>query len=190
MYNIVSAWILEVCDTYHLQRQTMLLSLSYVQRYLAQSTLITEPSKLQLLAATALLIAYKIEESTKPMTFSFLVHVTGSHTYTPKQFQCMENQILNDLHFRISTPTSLVFIERYITTSCVHDDVSPDRQETLGHLAHFFLECAATTTQLFCCLPSLVAGAAVALSRATLHLSVWVRPIEYRYDSMIQPYWC
>lgn len=168
----------------------MLLSLSYVQRYLAHSTLITEPSNLQLLAATALFIAYKIEEATKPMTFTFLVHVTGSKTYTPKQFQCMENQILNDLHFRISSPTSLVFLERYITASCVHDDVLPDRQETLGHLAHFFLECAATTTSLFCRLPSLIAAAAVALSRATLHLSIWVRSIEekniYPSESMLQ----
>jgi hypothetical protein len=110
--NTLIEWLSEASDDLKLSSNTLHLTVNYLDRYL---NLISLPSdRLQLLGATSLLIASKMED-TIPCKLNVLVDICDGGV-TSQQIRIMERQLFQKLGFKLHVPTlySIVFdiIER------------------------------------------------------------------------------
>jgi len=109
MRGILVDWLVSVQQKYKLKAETLFLAVSVLDRYLEQKA--TARRHLQLAGVTSLLIAAKFEEMYPPQ-IADLVHVTDK-AYTRDDILKMEVSILTALDFKICSPTSMLFLERY-----------------------------------------------------------------------------
>ena len=103
-------WLVEVHLKFKLRIETLYLTVNVIDQYLQIQQV--NRSKLQLVGVTALLIASKYEEIYPPEVRD-LVYITD-RTYTRNQILTMESVMLNALKFRITVPTCMVFLERFL----------------------------------------------------------------------------
>lgn len=82
MRAILVDWLVEVAEEYHLVPETLYLSVNYIDRVLSSNMMI-DPSKLQLVGISCMLIASKMEEIYPPEITEF-VYITNS-SYTEKE---------------------------------------------------------------------------------------------------------
>lgn len=108
MRYILIDWLADVTIEYDLSLECLHLAVSIVDRTL--SMLYCPRVKLQLVGATAIMIATKFEEIFPPELKEF-VYITDE-TYSAVQILRMEKVILNTLRFEISAPTSNWFASR------------------------------------------------------------------------------
>ncbi|PIK53890.1 cyclin E [Apostichopus japonicus] len=85
MRSILLDWLIEVCEVYHLHRETFFLAQDYVDRFLAASKDIPKMT-LQLIGITSLFIASKLEEIYPPKLGDFAYVTDGA---------CSERNILD-----------------------------------------------------------------------------------------------
>lgn len=109
MRGILVDWLVSVQQKYKLKAETLFLAVSVLDRYLEQKA--TARRHLQLAGVTSLLIAAKFEEMYPPQVAD-LVHVTDK-AYSRADILQMEVSILTALDFKICSPTSMLFLERY-----------------------------------------------------------------------------
>lgn len=177
MRTILVDWLVEVCEEYRLQSETLCLAISYIDRFLSFMSVVR--AKLQLVGTAAMFIAAKYEEIYPPDVGEF-VYITDD-TYTKTQVLRMEQLILKVLGFDLSVPTSLVFTTVY----CVMNDV-PDK---VKHMCMYLCELSLLDAEPFLTyLPSKISAGALALSRYTLDLPIWSRMLEtntgYRLEDL------
>ena len=110
MRAILVDWLVEVHLKFKLRIETLYLTVNVIDQYLQIQQV--NRSKLQLVGVTALLIASKYEEIYPPEVRD-LVYITD-RTYTRNQILTMESVMLNALKFRITVPTCMVFLERFL----------------------------------------------------------------------------
>jgi G2/mitotic-specific cyclin 1/2 len=170
-------WILDVFDMWNLERQTLLLLLNYLSRFLASCSVPVLLEKLQLLAVVCLLIAYKFNEPKEAMYLVTLSKLTAN-AFSVSEIRATESAVLNELQFRIAAPTALHFVDRFITASSVHDAPGQANTAQIQMLSNFLIEVSATSPALFMSLPSLVAASSIVLARACLELPLWVRQLS------------
>lgn len=177
MRTILVDWLVEVCEEYRLQNETLCLAISYIDRFLSFMSVVR--AKLQLVGTAAMFIAAKYEEIYPPDVGEF-VYITDD-TYTKTQVLRMEQLILKVLGFDLSVPTTLVFTTVY----CVMNDV-PDKVKFMSmYLCELsLLEADPYLTYM----PSKISSGALALSRYTLDLPIWSRMLEtntgYRLEDL------
>jgi len=102
-------WFVDVCAEYGLSNATFFLAVSLVDRTL--SVVDCPRNKLQLLGATAMFIASKIEDVYPPQ-LSEIVFMT-EETYTASQVRRMEKVILQVTKFELNVPLTHTFAEFY-----------------------------------------------------------------------------
>lgn len=119
MRTILVDWLVEVCEEYRLQNETLCLAISYIDRFLSYMSVVR--AKLQLVGTAAMFIAAKYEEIYPPDVGEF-VYITDD-TYTRSQVLRMEQLILKVLSFDLSVPTSLVFTTLYTIMNDLPDKV-------------------------------------------------------------------
>ncbi|ODM95409.1 G1/S-specific cyclin-E1 [Orchesella cincta] len=85
MRSILLDWIMDVCEAYHLHRETLYLAVDYLDRYLATQNNVLK-NHLQLIGITCLFIAAKMEEIYPPKLKTFAYVTDGA---------CSENEILD-----------------------------------------------------------------------------------------------
>ncbi|XXQ36806.1 Cyclin-like domain-containing protein [Plasmodiophora brassicae] len=78
MRSIVVDWMQQVCQEYGLSRETCHLATNYFDRYVC-GQLATPPTRLQLVAVTALFIASKLEDVNVPTVADFAYTCAGSY---------------------------------------------------------------------------------------------------------------
>lgn len=167
MRTILVDWLVEVCEEYRLQSETLCLAISYIDRFLSFMSVVR--GKLQLVGTAAMFIAAKYEEIYPPDVGEF-VYITDD-TYTKTQVLRMEQLILKVLGFDLSVPTTLVFT----TVFCVMNDV-PDK---VKNMCMYLCELSMLDADPFLTyLPSTISAGALALSRYTLDLPIWSRMLE------------
>lgn len=167
MRTILVDWLVEVCEEYRLQSETLCLAISYIDRFLSFMSVVR--AKLQLVGTAAMFIAAKYEEIYPPDVGEF-VYITDD-TYTKTQVLRMEQLILKVLGFDLSVPTTLVFTTVY----CVMNDV-PDK---VKHMCMYLCELSLLDADPFLTyVPSKISAGALALSRYTLDLPIWSRMLE------------
>lgn len=169
MRTVLVDWIVEVCEEYRLNTETLYLAVSYVDRFLSMMSVVR--SKLQLVGTSAMFIAAKLEGIYPPDVADF-VYITDD-TYTKKQVLRMEQLILRALSFDMSAPTPHVFVNLFA--------VMEDLSDSVRHLAMYLCELSLLySTPFLQYLPSRVAAAAIAYARLLLNYDggMWTRAME------------
>ncbi|KAM3968271.1 cyclin A [Aphomia sociella] len=157
MRSILIDWLVEVCDEYNQQSETLHLAVSYVDRFLSYMSVVR--TKLQLVGTAATYIAAKYEEVYPPEVSEF-VYITDD-TYTKREVLRMEHLILKVLSFDLSTPTSLAFLSHY----CISNGLS----KKTFHLASYLTElCLLEADPYLQFKPSIIAASALATARHCL----------------------
>lgn len=167
MRTILVDWLVEVCEEYRLHSETLMLAISYIDRFLSYMSVIR--AKLQLVGTAAMFIASKYEEMYPPDVAEF-VYITDD-TYTKKQVLRMEQLILKVLSFDLSAPTTLSFISLYAVLHQIPEKVKM--------LAMFFCELALLDANPYLqYLPSQISAAALALAQYMLNMPMWSKKQE------------
>lgn len=130
MRAILIDWLVEVHLKFKLMPETMYLTVNLIDRYLELKPV--QRTKLQLVGVTAMLLASKYEEIYAPEVRDF-VYITDK-AYTKEQILQMEANMLNTLGFRITVPTSFVFLNRFLKVA------EQEKVDGSRLLATFFLE--------------------------------------------------
>ena len=109
MRIILVNWIIEVHFKFRLLSETLFICINIIDRYLSKKDI--NRKYLQLLGVTSLFIACKYEEIYSPSSKD-LIFMTDN-AYKIEEMIKMENDILNIVHFDLTYPTSLRFLEIY-----------------------------------------------------------------------------
>ena len=107
MREILIDWMHEVTAKFRLQQETLFLSIHITDRFLSHVSVARR--RLQLLGCVALLLACKYEEMLVPDVDDF-VHISDK-AYTREEVIAMEATVLNVLHFELTSPSPLRFVE-------------------------------------------------------------------------------
>ncbi|RDY10030.1 Cyclin-A2-2, partial [Mucuna pruriens] len=175
MRGILIDWIVEVSEEYKLVPDTLYLTVNLIDRFLSQSLI--QKQRLQLLGVTCMLIASKYEEICAPRVEEFCF--ITDNTYTKAEVLKMESEVLNLLHFQLSSPTTKTFIRRFILAA--HSSYKVSYVE-LEFLANYLAELTLVEYSFLQFLPSLIAASAVLLARWTLNQS------EHPWNSTMEHY--
>jgi hypothetical protein len=159
------SWIVGVHARLKLQPETLYLAASLTERYLAAEPV--PPTQLQLAGTSALMLAAKYEEIYPPelKAFERVLGKDGNRLALLKT----EHAILAQLHFDVSLPSPLRFLERFLKLAKATDKISA--------LALYFLEKAFYNYKLRTYLPSLRAAAALYLAEKVLGSPVCWTPL-------------
>jgi hypothetical protein len=168
MRMVLLDWLVEVHLKFRLLPDTLHLTVYIIDRYLSLKQVIRD--ELQLVGIAAMLLASKYEEIYIPECGDFIY--ICDNAYTKEQLLEKERDILSTLSFRLTVPSSLMFLRRF--TKAAHGD-------SISHtLCKYLLEMCFMHTKLLKFLPSQLAAAAVWLSRSMLKITpVWTRTLEH-----------
>ncbi|PWZ22541.1 hypothetical protein Zm00014a_036695 [Zea mays] len=174
MREILIDWLVEVSEEYKLVPDTLYLTVYLIDRFLSRNYI--ERQRLQLVGITSMLVASKYEEICAPRVEEFCF--ITDNTYTKAEVLKMESQLLNDLGFNLSVPTTKTFLRRFLRAAQASRKTP---SMTLGFLANYLAELTLTEYEFLKFLPSLVAASAVFLARWTLDQSdlPWNQTLEH-----------
>ncbi|KAJ1912840.1 B-type cyclin [Tieghemiomyces parasiticus] len=108
MRGILIDWLVQVHQRFRLLPETLFLCVNYIDRFLSLKAVSLE--KLQLVGATALLIAAKFEEIQVPSVADFVYMV--DHAYTVDEVLKAERFMVSLLNFDLAFPGPLSFLRR------------------------------------------------------------------------------
>merc|ERR1719217_120697 len=109
MRAILIDWLVEGHMKYKLKAETLFLSISILDRFLAKKRV--SRKKLQLVGVVATLIAAKYEEIYPP-EINDLVYICDK-AYTNNEIKEMEIVMLTVLEFQLRVPTAVSFLDRF-----------------------------------------------------------------------------
>ncbi|XP_044252308.1 G2/mitotic-specific cyclin-A-like [Tribolium madens] len=168
MRSVLIDWLVSVAHEYKMSNNTVHLTVNYLDRFLSNISVIR--GKLQLVGATAMMIAGKIEEIYPPDSkeWSYLTR----DAFSVDQIHKMEQLMLKVLNFEMNPPTILDFIKRL----CTKHKIDKKTMYLAMYLSELVLLEGDEYLQHF---PSKLASAALALARYTLSKSdPWNRKLE------------
>jgi len=145
-------WLVEVQVKFKLRTETLFLSVSLLDRFLATKRV--RRKDLQLIVVSATFIAAKFEEIDPPDVRDF-VFIT-KQACAKEAILAMEVAMLTTLEFCLCRPTAAHFLERYARTNRC--------SEAHRHLLQYILELALTDLQMARYSPSHQAAAALLVS--------------------------
>lgn len=164
MRCILVDWLVEVAEEYQLHRETLCLSVNYIDRFLSEMSVLR--GKLQLVGAAAMFLAAKFEEIYPPEVKEF-VYITDD-TYTQKQVLRMEHLVLKVLSFNVAIPTANVFAEKYL------DILGVTEKDNVYSLTMYLVELSMLEADPFLkYVPSTIAAASTCLACRTLDREPW-----------------
>ncbi|KAG2608468.1 cyclin-A2-1-like [Panicum virgatum] len=174
MRGILIDWLVEVSEEYKLVPDTLYLTVYLIDRFLSRNYI--ERQRLQLLGITSMLVASKYEEICAPRVEEFCF--ITDNTYTKAEVLKMEGQVVNDLGFHLSVPTTKTFLRRFLRAAQASRKTP---SISLGFLANYLAELTLVDYGFLKFLPSVVAASAVFLARWTLDQSdlPWNRTLEH-----------
>jgi len=154
MRAVLADWMVEVQQQFRLLQETLFMTMSIIDRYLALEGKTVHRSQLQLVGVSAMFLASKVEEIFAPEVSDF-VYITDN-AYTGEEIRHMELKILNALNFDLCRPISLNFLRRFSKAGDV---------DLLQHsVAKYILEQGLLDYSLASLQPSLMAASALHLS--------------------------
>ncbi|CAG5132055.1 unnamed protein product, partial [Candidula unifasciata] len=156
MRAVLMDWLMQVQLFEELTDETLHLCVAFIDTFL--SLVDVKMSTLQLIGITCLFIASKFNERFAPKIES-LCYLTQD-TFVKEQVLHCERIVLQTLHFNLSRPVSVTFLDRYLQ---VHHN--PTKVE---YLARYLLDLHITSISLASSPPSLKASSALYLARFLL----------------------
>lgn len=110
MREVLIEWMVGVGETFSFSDDTMFSSTLILDRFLSRR--IVNLKELQLIGTTALLVAAKFHETSKPSLTS-LVEATDN-LYTVNEIINMEQMIVNEINFSLNLRNPLVLMDCYL----------------------------------------------------------------------------
>lgn len=173
MRAVLVDWLVDVQQQFKLLQETLFLTISIIDRYLAVAGQHIHHTQLQLVGVAAMFVAAKLEEIFCPVIGDF-VYITDD-AYTKKEIRHMERTIINTLQFDLYPPISLRFLRRYSKAG--------DVDYTQHNIAKYILEQSLLDYTLVSIPASMKAAAALYLSLLITNdgddVSVWNKNLEY-----------
>ena len=80
MREILLDWMMEVCEEFMIKRDTMYVSLSFIDRFISMADYEIQKTELQLIGVTSLYLACKVEEVYIPRIQEFADSTDGAYT--------------------------------------------------------------------------------------------------------------
>jgi cyclin B len=152
-------WLVEVAWKFKLSPDTLFLTVSLLDRYLAEKSVAR--NKLQLVGVTCMLLASKHEEIYPPEIKDF-VYVTDK-AYTKDEILDMEVSALNVFGFQLSSPSPLGFLHRFVKLQeCTPEHIA---------LCQYLLELSLLQYRSIKYVPSHLAAAALFLANKIMKIS-------------------
>jgi cyclin A len=162
MRSILIDWLIEVGEEYKLGTETLFLAVNYIDRFL--SFMSVQRAKLQLVGTACMFIAAKYEEIYPPDVTEFC-YITDD-TYSKRQVLRMEHLVLQQLQFGCAPPTAYFFVNHLAGMAGCGPRATA--------LAQYLTELTMIDGEGFMhFMPSIIASAAVALSRHTMGMAAW-----------------
>jgi len=164
MRSVLMDWLVQVHQRFHLLPETLFLTVNYIDRFL--SVKVVSLAKLQLVGATAILIAAKVEEVTCPSVQEIVFMVDKG--FTCDEILKAERFMLSMLQFEMNWPGPMSFLRRISKG----DDYDLETRT----LAKYFLEVTIMDERFVGCPASYLAAGAHCLSRMILKKGDWTLP--------------
>jgi len=161
MRAILLDWLVEVHLKFKLVPQTLYLTVHLIDRFLELK--VVKRQKLQLVGVTAMLIASKYEEIYAPEVRDF--EYISDKAYPQDEIIKMEAFMLDTLQFRISVPTSLNFLQRFLKVTNAAKDVK--------QLSNFYCERMLQEHEMLQYSPTMICSSALSLARRAVSKTAW-----------------
>ncbi|KAK4142169.1 cyclin-like protein [Dichotomopilus funicola] len=161
MRSVLMDWIVQVHGRFCLLPETLFLAVNYIDRFL--SVKVVSLGKLQLVGATALLIAAKYEEINCPSIQEIVFMVDSG--YSADEVLKAERFMLSMLHYELGWPGPMSFLRRISKA----DDYDLETRT----LAKYFLEITIMDERFVSSPPSYLAAGAHCISRMFLDKGGW-----------------
>lgn len=162
MRSVLMDWLVQVHHRFALLPETLFLTVNYIDRFL--SLKIVSIGKLQLVGATAILIASKYEEINCPSLQEIVFMVDSG--YSVEEILKAERFMLSMLSFELGWPGPMSFLRRVSKA----DDYDLETRT----LAKYFLEVTIMDERFVGSPPSFLAAGAHCLARHLLKKGYWV----------------
>lgn len=162
MRSVLMDWLVQVHARFSLLPETLFLTVNFIDRFLTFKAV--SIGKLQLVGATALLLASKYEEINCPSLEEIVFMVDGS--YAVEEILKAERFMLSMLGFELGWPGPMSFLRRISKA----DDYDLETRT----LAKYFLEVTIMDERFVASPPSFLAAGAHCLSRLILKKGDWV----------------
>lgn len=179
MRGVLMDWLVQVHHRFALLPETLFLCVNYIDRFLSYK--IVSLGKLQLVGATALLIAAKYEEITSPSIEEIIYMVDGG--YTTDEVLKAERFMLMMLGYELGWPGPMSFLRRI--------SKADDYQLETRTLAKYFLEVMIMDECFVATPPSFAAAGAHCLAIMMLHNGIWVSlstsPLSFTMLTCVSP---
>lgn len=162
MRSVLMDWLVQVHNRFGLLPETLFLTVNYIDRFL--SSKVVSIGKLQLVGATAILVASKYEEINCPSLQEIVYMVDNG--YSGEEILKAERFMLSMLSFELGWPGPMSFLRRVSKA----DDYDLETRT----LAKYFLELTIMDERFVASPPSFLAAGAHCLSRFILEKGDWV----------------
>jgi Cyclin, N-terminal domain len=120
--DVAACRILDLCHEKGYRKETHLLAVSILDRYLSRTFEKMSPNQLPLLVTTATILAAKLEQPMTPSIKRMIKLLTQEEQALVEKEGViwLEQQVLTLLQFDFNHPSSLTFLERFgrITSAC------------------------------------------------------------------------
>ncbi|CAF2256743.1 unnamed protein product [Brassica rapa] len=168
MRGILIDWLIEVHYKFELMEETLYLTVSVIDRFLAVHQIVRK--KLQLVGVTALLLACKYEEVSVPVVDDLIL--ISDKAYNRREVLDMEKLMANTLQFNFSLPTPYVFMRRFLKAA--------QSDKKLEVLSFFIIELCLVEYEMLEYTPSKLAASAIYTARCTLNgFEEWSKTCEF-----------
>jgi hypothetical protein len=151
-------WSYQLIDQCSLHRETVAIAMSYIDRFLCTKEgrdILKSRRKYQLACVSCLFVAIKIHEDTA-VSAKLLASISrGMHT--AEQIEEMELKLLSGLDWRVHPPTSLSFVQKYMSLLAL----KKNQEEAVFELAKFQTEVAVQEYPFVTFRPSEIAFCAI-----------------------------
>lgn len=171
MRSVLMDWLVQVHSRFNLLPETLFLTVNYIDRFLSYK--VVSVGKLQLVGATAILVAAKYEEIHCPSLEEIEYMVDNG--YTADEILKAERFMLSMLSFELGFPGPMSFLRRVSKA----DNYDLDTRT----LAKYFIELTIMDERFVATPPSFLAAGAHCLSRLILGKGDWVRFFFHPFSS-------
>jgi Cyclin, N-terminal domain len=103
MREILFDWMAEVCEEFMLKRETLYMSINFLDRYLLYAPYEVPKNELQLIGVSSMVLSCKVEEVYIPRINDFALATDGG--YSRDQIQAMESKIMKVLQYKLHPVT-------------------------------------------------------------------------------------